>query len=413
MKAWRLGVAAGAFAAAAMLTMASCGDDDDDGGGAAPPPVEGEETQLTLDIQAATVPEFAGTARPTVTFRVLDGSGAPIDLEAELATTAFPNLRSPGRAPTFTLTMLDELGDYVSYYSTTRNPGNYTYIPDPEVVGTVNTPTEAEVKAAHAPAPMTQASSVGVSAANTTLVGDRVYQLTFPAPTTPDLTQFDRTRTHTVAGWVVRRPNASDQDIAFDAFNFVPAGGTPELDQVVTDQACNRCHFVVQAHGTRRGVPFCITCHSPQTGDPETNQTVDFKVMIHKIHYGADLPSVKQGGPGAPYFIVGNSQSIHDWSDVAFPWHDHGVQHCSVCHTGGEDSENWRSKPTLATCTSCHDNVSFTDTSLPRCDGPNNVENCLHTGNAISVSNPNDVASCVGCHGPSGIAATENYHHGD
>jgi hypothetical protein len=41
------------------------------------------------------------------------------------------------------------------------------------------------------------------------------------------------------------------------------------------------------------------------------------------------------------------------------------------------------------------------------------VENCLHTGREITVSSPNDVTSCVGCHGPSGIAATGNYHHGD
>ena len=140
MKTWRLGVAAGAIAAVLVLGIASCGDDN--GSSAAPPQISADP--LTLEIQAATVPEFASTARPSVTFRVLDGSGNPVDIEAELATTAVPNLKSPGRAPTFTLAMLDDHGDYVSYYSTTRNPAAYTYIPDPDVVGTNPPVSEAD-----------------------------------------------------------------------------------------------------------------------------------------------------------------------------------------------------------------------------------------------------------------------------
>jgi OmcA/MtrC family decaheme c-type cytochrome len=424
MTAWRLGVVAGAFAAVVTMGLASCGDDDN-GGAAAPPQVDPD--RVTLEIQGATVPDFATTARPTVTFRVLDGDGNPVALEAELATTTtFPNIRSQGaRAPTFTLAMLDANGDYVSYLSTTRNPAGYTYLPDPEVIGTdvPFTPPvgsfDAEtgrVTVAGAPG-RSQATSAAVpNALGTTFehLGNRVYRFTFPAPTST--AGMDRTRTHTVAGWVVRKPNASDSDIGFGSFNFVPAGGAaPELDQVVVDDTCNRCHGQLTAHGTRRGTQFCMTCHSPQTGDPETNRTVDFKVMIHKIHAGSDLPSVKQG---TPYFIVGNSQSVHDWSDVAFPWHDHGVQHCSVCHTGGQDSDNWKTKPTFATCTSCHDNVQFASglDSLPICNGlpaARNFENCRHSGQPIDVTNVNDVQTCAGCHAAGSILGADRYHHGD
>ncbi len=180
MKTWRWGIAAGVFAAVAALGVASCGDDNE---AAAPPQVASDP--LTLDIQSATVPEFATTARPTVTFRVLDGSGNPIDLEAELATTAtFPNFSSPGRAPAFTLAMLDDHDDYLSYYSTTTNPKPYTYTPDPDVLGT--NVTEADVKARFPPAPRTQAQAITVARGpNLTSVGNRVYQFTFPAPTTP------------------------------------------------------------------------------------------------------------------------------------------------------------------------------------------------------------------------------------
>ena len=54
----------------------------------------------------------------------------------------------------------------------------------------------------------------------------------------------------------------------------------------------------------------------PQTIDPDTGNTVDMPVMVHKIHMGEDLPSVKAG---KPYQIIGNRQSVNDYSTVTFP----------------------------------------------------------------------------------------------
>lgn len=417
-KGWR--TAATSIAAAmtlAALGLSACGDDDKDTPAATGPQLD--QDPLRLEIQAATVPDFATTARPTVTFRVLAGDGSPIDLEAELAATTFPSFASPGRVPSFTLAMLDDNGDYVSYYSTTANARSYTYIPDPEVLGSQT--TEASVKAKFPPAPRTQAQAQAVNRANLRSVGNRVYQFTFPAPTT-DRALLDRSKSHKVAGWAVRRQNAADQDVGTGDFNFIPSGtGTPRTVETVNDgpQSCGRCHGFVQAHGTRRGVQFCISCHSPQTGDPETNQTVNFKVMIHKIHAGENLPSVREN---VPYFIVGFQQSVLDFSDVAFPWHDHGVRHCTVCHNG-KDADNWKTRPTLTACTSCHDNVKFADTTpaLPRCPISTNggqgtvgfTKDCLHFGGAITVSNPNNPQDCLGCHGPGTSASVDKFHHGD
>jgi len=420
---WRWGVAAGVIAGALVLGVASCGDDDVI---AAPPALS--EDPLHLDIQSAVVPDFATTARPTVTFRVTDGSNNPIDVEAELATTTtFPNLRASGaRVPTFTLAMLDDHGDYVSYYTTTRAARDYTYIADPEVIGTSTFVPPAGVfdpdtQRVTFPTPVTrtQATSNAIpTALGATLehLGSRVYRFTFPAPTST--AGMDRTKTHTVAGWVVRKPNAADSDVAFGSFNFVPSGSAAvQKLETITDAACSKCHGFVQAHGTRRGVQFCITCHSPQTGDPETDRTVNFKVMIHKIHAGADLPSVRQK---IPYFIVGYSGPL-DWSNVSFPWHDHGVRHCTVCHSG-QDADNWKTKPTLTACTACHDNVKFvTGEAAVTCPlvGATPTAtlgffaDCMHAGGPITVSNPNDVTTCIGCHGPGAAQAVDRYHHGD
>ena len=85
--------------------------------------------------------------------------------------------------------------------------------------------------------------------------------------------------------------------------------------------------------------------------------------MAHRIHMGADLPSVKAGGS---YKIIGNAQSVHDYSAITFPFGTtsrtggHMVD-CNGCH--GKDSavqkDNWLTKPSRNACGSCHDNVNF------------------------------------------------------
>jgi len=57
-----------------------------------------------------------------------------------------------------------------------------------------------------------------------------------------------------------------------------------------------------------------------------TGNTVDMKVMVHKIHYGPNLPSVKAG---KPYQIIGFGQSVADYSDVTFP---QDIRNCTTCH---------------------------------------------------------------------------------
>jgi OmcA/MtrC family decaheme c-type cytochrome len=139
-----------------------------------------------------------------------------------------------------------------------------------------------------------------------------------------------------------------------DVFTFVPSGDTPSVTrEIVSTEACNSCHDPLALHGgTRREVGLCVTCHTSQTIDPETGNTLEFRALVHKVHAGRDLPSVMSG---QPYQIVGFRQSIHDYSAGAWP---QDVRNCTTCHVGGADSDNYKTMPQAAACTSCHDDVN-------------------------------------------------------
>lgn len=136
---------------------------------------------------------------------------------------------------------------------------------------------------------------------------------------------------------------------------FVPAGGeVQQLRQTSTDAACGQCHDFLRVHGRRHSYDLCVLCHYDGVVDPDTGNTVDMKVMIHKIHRGANLPSVQAG---EPYQIIGYRQSVHDYSDVHFP---QDIRYCDTCHDPGAlQADVWYMEPSRAACGSCHDDVNF------------------------------------------------------
>lgn len=149
---------------------------------------------------------------------------------------------------------------------------------------------------------------------------------------------FDMSQTTRIAVWASR--NLSEFDLgtnfANDVFTFVPNGGTmTDTHDIIATMNCNRCHDPLGAHGgARRLVPLCITCHNPggpgvDTVDPDTGNSIDFEVMIHKIHMGSSLPSVKAG---TPYKIIGFQQGVNDFSTVVFPA---DIRNCEMCHEAG------------------------------------------------------------------------------
>jgi OmcA/MtrC family decaheme c-type cytochrome len=196
---------------------------------------------------------------------------------------------------------------------------------------------------------------------------------------------FDRTKTHTLAIYATRATNAIVGKNYYEnvEYDFRPdAAPVTETWAAVTniEQSCNKCHNPLAAHGgSRQDVKLCVTCHQPQTTDPDTGNTVDFKVMVHKIHRGANLPSVEAGHP---YQIIGFNQTVVDFSTVEFP---QDIRNCTTCHQAtAPEGHIWYTRPNRAACGSCHDDVNFA------------------TGEGHPAGAYADDSACASCHVPQG-----------
>jgi OmcA/MtrC family decaheme c-type cytochrome len=209
------------------------------------------------------------------------------------------------------------------------------------------------------------------------------YRYTFAASTA------ERVATQTqsvlaVAARTVDGVQSFDRDLFHDG---------AQRREEITDATCGSCHGSFSAHGGRYTKPDqCILCHSAQTSDPETGNTVDFRVMIHKLHRGADLPSVI-ADPANPYQIVGFGPTVHDYATVAFPGPTTtlatNISRCETCHAGAQ-ANAWYARPSNAACTACHDTTVFTATQNP----PFTIS---HQG-GVDPTLVND-STCIVCHG--------------
>jgi len=125
--------------------------------------------------------------------------------------------------------------------------------------------------------------------------GEYVYTFGNKAPA-----GWDASATHRVGIYGNRNLTEFDMGTFYDdvTLDFIPAGGKPAPRDIVRTESCNRCHDQLAQHGgSRRSVELCVMCHTGQTSEPNTGNSVDFPVMVHKIHMGGQLPSVKAGTP--------------------------------------------------------------------------------------------------------------------
>ena len=164
--------------------------------------------------------------------------------------------------------------------------------------------------------------------------------------------------------------------------------------EVVSDQHCGSCHgeFSVDfsVHGNlRNSMEYCAVCHNPNQTDVARrrrapaavaegaeNASIDFKVLIHKIHTGEELHQ-------KPYYVYGfglppQNFTRFDFSDVLFPGDRRDCQACHLAGTyllppfpgtalgtlrtrldpaTGNELAIGRIPPITAVCTSCHDSA--------------------------------------------------------
>jgi hypothetical protein len=181
---------------------------------------------------------------------------------------------------------------------------------------------------------------------NVTGVGPGIFAYTLGTSLPED---FDQTATHRVGIAINRQVNA--------IYDFVPAGGEIlQTREVVGLESCNTCHKELALHGGwMRDTKICVTCHTPENIDPESGNTLDFKVMVHKIHQGSQHVHGDEVAEKA-YFIVGYGQSLHEWTHVHWP---QDIRNCTTCHSNASDADNYKDSPNTVACTSCHDQVNL------------------------------------------------------
>jgi OmcA/MtrC family decaheme c-type cytochrome len=201
--------------------------------------------------------------------------------------------------------------------------------------------------------------------------------------------------------------NITVNNVRFPAKGPVVAAGVTDAQPVarrviVEDAACNRCHNDLQGHGgNRRGLRACTQCHNAENVNDERIarfegsvvdvQSVDLKVMIHKIHRGEGLTQ--------EYVLGGNPTPNADnpagtpvnFGETRYPGH---IQACTTCHNEGTfQLPLANARPTRREILTC--------TEDPAAD-----TNSLCATRAVEARYiPPETAVCTSCHDTPEVAA--------
>jgi OmcA/MtrC family decaheme c-type cytochrome len=295
-----------------------------------------------------------------------------------------------GGAPTVTLRLSDDLGFGIKDLPVNTISFVIAQLSPPPAVG-ASSEWQAYTTNSRTNPPNVQAGYESAASGTFTDNGDGTYTYTFANALTayPAGPDFDASKTHRI-GVEIRTNRVIAENIPANnaPYDFVPAGGSPAFTRlIVNNAACNACHDNLELHGEARfDVEYCVTCHNPYSIDPDTASdpwggSVDMKVMIHKIHYGAELEN--------GYTIVGYGGNPHDYSGIEFT---QDVRNCTTCHQESDTSvpqaSNWKEVQNRAACGTCHDSIDW--------DGSEGDVNLLHWGEFVFL----DDTQCVNCHGP-------------
>lgn len=231
------------------------------------------------------------------------------------------------------------------------------------------------------------------------------------------------------------------EDVGQTTFDFLFGSATTlEPREVVKSDNCNQCHTDIQAHGgSIRTVPLCVLCHTSGAEDGSGNGvSIDFRVMIHKLHDASHLPSVlgvatnpdgsrNYAATPVPYVLTDGQGNQDDLSNVNFPvWPSlnfgmprdlgysaltstqkgledtirKGAVDCDRCHgdpdgsgplTAPSQGNIRNSQPTRRACGACHDDIDWTRP---------------YTANGLTMGAQANDSSCLFCHVPTGSVSS-------
>lgn len=361
-----------ALLASAALALAACsGDDAKKGSGGSPGPVDppgppptggtgvpvASAKFIRSSIVSATIPE---DGKPIIEVRLENESGEPL-IGLQAANISFVLARlEPGIN-----------GQSNGWRAITRRteafPGSPAPVPASAVTGTGPT-NQATTE------PATRGKWVESNQAN----GQYFYTFAQSVKGIADI-PFDPALIHRVGLEIRLRPaGAADYIPANNAVRtWAPTtgGAVDSGREIVDNDTCNACHDNLVFHGGARfDLQYCAMCHESYSFDAQTGNTIDLRVMIHKIH--------RDRLPTQPYGIFGFGNTWHDYSNVQFT---QDQRNCETCHEESDantpQASFWRTNITRETCGSCHDYVDF-DTGVG------------HDGVAATDD------QCATCHGP-------------
>jgi hypothetical protein len=381
-----------------ILTVAAgngCSDDNDH---SAAPPVKPPPTRTELQPHeelpglVLAITGVSGATGPSGSFRSGDVLSVTFTLQkGDGAEIAIGELNSAGilvSGPTTSYQRVLARQTDVVTRSVLNADGSYTYT------------FAAAIPSAYLP-PLNDSTSFGAAD------GELQGQSLLPGTYTVGIEVY---KTYTVLEDSFRDPAGATRD-------FLLGGATtPEPREVVKPENCNQCHVEIRAHGEfRRDVGICVLCHTAGAEDRNVatveggtpGVSIEFGVMIHRIHNAAHLPSVlgvatntdgtrNYAATPKPYKMIGNQDRVIDFSEIAFPvWpnlnialpRDHGytaltgpqrsaedairtgATDCAKCHgdpDGGgalpapADGDLAYLEPSMAACGSCHDDIDWT-----------------------------------------------------
>jgi hypothetical protein len=183
----------------------------------------------------------------------------------------------------------------------------------------------------------------------------------------------------------------SGYNTVVSTYDFNMSGpGTPvaAAKDVVNDASCKDCHgFGVTIHSYgRNDTKVCVVCHSPNYNGTIAAHEADFVTMVHQIHTN------KADTLGALH-VSGHGEN---WPTLKYPG---SILNCAKCHNTVAQADNWKNKPTMVACDSCHTTITFDGTAY---DGIKSTSTATVAGQLHTQS---DNTNCAGCHDAAKTAA--------